>query len=391
MECPQCSNTLQKGSKFCSKCGFKLDNLSENKTKKAFPVKPMFIIISLVVLMLVTVGIYLLSNSNDYKNFEMIANNSLEEAHVFFKEVRKEMDVDKKAEFDEKVKEYLSEVVEFTSLEFYEFKISQDDALKKLELASPFNLVKSEISDAKKYVNKLNTSRESFTAGQGYLNAGEYFLAIESLKKVVEEDDDYEAAQKLISESIQKAEKDFESTLAKHLENEAYQEALVLIRKAQSNLPDRAKYSEVLKEVESLELSQRMEKLRIEQKIEVISAQSKKSYIYSDATVIVQNNHDQVVKEMTVAIMMYDDNGYPVKGTSYNDDGTNRFYGSSDNPNIQPGATYGRNYYWWIEQEATVIRACVVEASFYDGTTWRNPYYPLWEKLYLNKPLHEVE
>ncbi len=391
MECPQCSNAVLKGSKFCSKCGLKLDIAEESKANKPFQIKPIFIIVPILVVAFLAIGLLLLSNANDYREFEMLANNNLEEAHIFFEDVRKEMDEDKKAAFDDKVKEHLTGVIEAVRVDFYDFKMTHEEALEILNQVGLFHVVKGETNTAKSFINNLNKSRESFIAGQDYINTNEYFLAIESLKKVIEDDEDYTKAQQLIDESIQKAEKDFESNLAVLLENEDYQEALSLVKKAQSNLPDRAKYTEILKEVERLELAQRMDRLKQEQKIEVISATSNKSFIYSEATVIVQNNHDQVVQEMTVAIMMYDDNGYPVKETGYLDDGSNMFLGSSDNPNIQPGATFGRNRYWWIEQDATVIRACVVEASFYDGSTWQNPYYPLWEKLYLNMPLHEVE
>ena len=133
-----------------------------------------------------------------------------------------------------------------------------------------------------------------------------------------------------------------------------------------------------------------MKKQEAEQLVTVVRTSVKDSYIYSEATVVIKNQSDKVIKEFVVAMIMLDSNGYPVNN-SYSFDNflgyTNVHGGRADSANVQPGKTYGENSYWLIEGSCDKILACVVSAEFYDGTTWVNPYLETWIELYAEKPI----
>lgn len=116
--------------------------------------------------------------------------------------------------------------------------------------------------------------------------------------------------------------------------------------------------------------------------MKVISTRVEESFIYNDGYVVVKNMSDKVVKNFSVGILMFDKNGYPINDKYSN---TNSKVGKSDTPNIQPNGVFGRNHYWYIDGEAYKIKACVIEAEFYDGTTWYNEYYDLLLEKEKNK------
>jgi hypothetical protein len=131
-----------------------------------------------------------------------------------------------------------------------------------------------------------------------------------------------------------------------------------------------------------------IEKLKENQSVSVESAYFYKgSYgILNGITVIVKNNTDQVVKEYSVTILGYDADGFPLRiGSS-----SVQIQGTSKNCNIKPNKTYGKDSYFSIrnhEDEVKKILACVSSVTYYDGTTWENPYYKYWLEKFEDKPI----
>lgn len=114
------------------------------------------------------------------------------------------------------------------------------------------------------------------------------------------------------------------------------------------------------------------------QKVFVVSATAYDD-ISRKARILVKNNAEQVLKEFTVKILLFDNNGYPVKSDKFAMVG-NLYSGLATAANIQPGSTSGNDRYWNIDVgvAGTKIKACIYTAQFSDGTSWTNPNYQSW-------------
>lgn len=134
-------------------------------------------------------------------------------------------------------------------------------------------------------------------------------------------------------------------------------------------------------EKEESDKKAKLEELKNNQKVTVQSALAYDdgySFVFRKATVVVRNNTNQVLKDYTVGILMFDNNGYPIEVRYSFQGDENLFRGRGQSANVQPGGTYGSNQYWDIEDNATKIKACVIRAEFYDGSTWENEYFNYW-------------
>jgi len=104
-------------------------------------------------------------------------------------------------------------------------------------------------------------------------------------------------------------------------------------------------------------------------------------------TVIVKNNTKKVVKEYSVGMLGYDNDGYPLRISS---SGALQ-EGNSQNCNIKPNGIYGKDKYFRLLGADTdrikIVLACVSSATFYDGSTWENPYYKYWQEQFEDKPI----
>ena len=134
-----------------------------------------------------------------------------------------------------------------------------------------------------------------------------------------------------------------------------------------------------------------IEKLKASQELSVVSAS-----FYQDGygiskgiTVVVKNNTTQVVKEYSVGMLGYDKDGFPLKLNS----SSVLKEGQGENCNIKPNNTYGKNSYFRLSgirsdhDRIKIVLACVSSATYYDGTTWENPYYKYWLEQFEDKPI----
>lgn len=79
-----------------------------------------------------------------------------------------------------------------------------------------------------------------------------------------------------------------------------------------------------------------------------------------------------------MGMLLFDDNGYPVDVEySFQGEG-NLMRGNSLSATVLAGQSNGENSYWDIPDRATRIKACVISATFMDGTTWSNDYFDSW-------------
>lgn len=228
----------------------------------------------------------------------------------------------------------------------------------------------------------LNASKQAFLTGEGLIKENKTLDAILEYKKVIAEDTNYKSAQDKIESSktvlltqVQDKLKSFESL-------KDFNGGLALIAQIDSIFPNDNSIAAKKSSFETMKKNAEIQGYKSSQKLTVVNAYTinEGNYIIlRGATVVVKNNTSQVVKKYVVGILMFDSNGYPVDNSysSLYGDG-NEKKGNATSPNIQPGATYGSGQYWDIEDNATKIKACVISAEFYDGTSWTNPYYEYW-------------
>ncbi len=125
--------------------------------------------------------------------------------------------------------------------------------------------------------------------------------------------------------------------------------------------------------------------------VKIIEQSSEYKSLYPDMVQwILVNNSENVIKNYTVSILAYDENGYPVKVEgqyNFNSDFEALVLGEA--VNIQPGDSQGENYGYNLGERHGISYAMVLvkELEFYDADTWTNPYYKFWIDKYKEKPV----
>lgn len=326
---------------------------------------------------------------NNLSEFKEKAEEDLIDAKEYYQVVMEDISGEEKQEFKNDVEEYLKEVINSVKNDFKDNNVTEEEARDILSDIDKFDIMNKELLDARRYINNLSDSRDSFEEGKEYLEGGSYIKAIDSFSGVIEKDENYDRAKELIEKTAPKAEQNIDERVENYKEDNEYDLALEVLRTASQYFPNGGQYDDEIKRVEDLKELQRIEKLKEKQKVEVESKRvEERGFIYNHAYITVRNNHDEVVENMRVGIVMYDRDGYPV---SKRYDNTNLQFGRSDSPNIQPGETWGHNNYWHVEIDTAEVRACVQEVDFYDGSSWQNDYFNEWREKYERTPLHEIE
>ncbi len=105
----------------------------------------------------------------------------------------------------------------------------------------------------------------------------------------------------------------------------------------------------------------------------------------------ITNNSDRVVKDISVAWMGFDKDGYPVKTGYWQDEFLAEGVGEAIN--LHPGKQMS-GYGWQISSAfdnnnntAKKFIAIIKSATFYEGGDWENPAFDAWKRKYLNNPL----
>lgn len=117
----------------------------------------------------------------------------------------------------------------------YENACNYFDELKQYVRAKDITKIKESLSATK----KLNKSRVQFEKGKKYAKNRSYIKAIKAFKKVIEEDNNYEEAQKCIKEFTEKSVKDAKIKLEEYKSSNNYIDALELIGEIDTALEDK--------------------------------------------------------------------------------------------------------------------------------------------------------
>ena len=242
-------------------------------------------------------------------------------------------------------------------------------------------------------MNNLHDSRIAFNKGLEFNKSNNYLDTIIEFRKVIESDDNYSIAQNNINQisSLYKTEvlKEIDSLA----NNENYDEAMKKINEVLRALPNDTdliakltNYEKLAKDKKEEELNQQMIKLENEQEVAVTGVSEYTDSINTNfIAVTVENRTEKRVKSYSIGFMGFDKNGLPVKVGL----GGGKFVGGGYNDqNILPGESKYSNGGWYLDNHDVVtLLACIAEVEYYEGDTWKNPYYELWIEKYAEKPL----
>lgn len=255
-------------------------------------------------------------------------------------------------------------------------KITYEEADEKFDIAKDFTRNKG----AKNKVEKLQASRTSFAKAEEYEKNGDIYNAVIEYQKVIEEDKNYGTAKEKIEKNKPSIKEEAISRMNDCVAVNDFNTGLKIVYDMGKIFPNDSDFNNYRKDFENRREAYRIQGLKDNQKVKIINAYAYYS-IHRKACIIWQNNSDKVIKEATFVILQYDSNGYPVDAEydtyKYNDV-DNSYRCLADEANVAPGGTYGRGYFWDIDDKAAVIKACVQTVKFTDGTTWTNPYLKYW-------------
>lgn len=106
--------------------------------------------------------------------------------------------------------------------------------------------------------------------------------------------------------------------------------------------------------------------------------------------VMLKNDTELNIQNAYIAFVAWDKNGLPVKikKAHFNPDGGAYIAQVTyDNINMVPGSSYGNDCGFQVDDECGIadFKAIVYAYEAFDGTSWQNPYYSDWRKLYEGK------
>ena len=105
---------------------------------------------------------------------------------------------------------------------------------------------------------------------------------------------------------------------------------------------------------------------------------------------VIYNAGEDSIKNAVVAFVAWDQNNLPVNIFSSGIDIEGNYLPQVNysNINLVPGNSYGSDSGFEIDESNNIaqFKACVVSYETFDGTTYENPYFKLFEEMYKEKP-----
>lgn len=412
IKCPYCGADLPEDSEFCNKCGAKLKEDGNEPVKATLPdltlaekshevhiakidfrkfkfTKKKIILstISLVVVAGVIVTIVLINNPLNQFSIDILQGKYDAANQIYTTKLKP----DQQSNADDILNNQLSDV----KTQYISNKITFSQATAKLNKIGIVQSQNTNYSPISSFVLSLNQSRESFKNANTAIQAKDYSTALTDYSKVIKEDSDYSTAQ----DDIVKYKSDYKKQILSKVDglvaNHDYDNALSILTATKALFPNDSDISAKETSVKQ----QAIDYTKSSQKVIVMSAlihnetdNESDKVLYPDVIqVIYKNVSNQSVKNLEVSCLGFDTNGLPTKiktwmGTTDYDE----FVGTATDANILPNATFGDGYGFKLDWNTDVkkVVACVKDATFYDGTTWTNPYYQYWLAENKDKPLH---
>lgn len=348
-----------------------------------------WIIIGGILLLTVIVGAsYFFSPVTQFKR--NLDSKNIEQLKQLYSTIQ---DYDERKKVESIFKDKMNAIVE----QFVKGKISEQEAIQELESYQEVDVLSNEIEEAKNNVIEVKNSKDSFSAAQQYEKEGKMLETMAEYTKVIEKDkENYKMAQNYIKTNKNALKETVLSEVETSISQNDFITANQKLETLKTILKDDAQIENKLKEIKEKAEKQKIETYKKEQLLSVESAtitvqdENYKSLYPDMMTIIVKNNSDKTVKSYDVSILGYDANGYPMKVKGkYDSTGVYEFTGTAEDANIVAGGVYGKDKGWnlYRTHELSNIIAIVKNVTFYDGTTWDNPYYEYWIKEHKEKPV----
>ena len=394
MFCRKCGSEIRDKEKICSQCGTRVSGISVHISKKGIIISGA---VCLIIIGLASIILVLQDPVNTVIKY--IDDNDMDEA---IKICSEKIQGDKSKE--EKLEENIEKKLKITQEEFIDKKITYDECKQVFDTIEEMHLQPSNLKSIKDNINQLNSSRISFKKAQELISINSYAEALKELKKVIEDDENYQNAQQSILDISEIYERNIIAEVDNKIAENQYENADQIIDEALSVLSDseelKKRKSSIIEKVEEIKEQKRKQEVEEARKNQLISVSSAKiisqssqwKALYPDMIqVIVKNNSDETVKNMVVSSIAFDINGLPIKVKGQYNFGNIDYelIGSAEDVNILPGNTFGNDVGWSLDEShgITYVLSCVKEATFYNGETWSNPYYNYWKEQYLGKEL----
>lgn len=141
---------------------------------------------------------------------------------------------------------YLKEYVETIREQFIGGELDYSIAKARLDAIVNMGLLSDQIAEMLEWMDKINVSKVAFNNAQSFINEGKYGNAMEELKKVVQDDPDYDAAQALIESTISLYRDEIVKTAQTYLDNKDFKSAFEKLTKGLEILENDTELSSML-------------------------------------------------------------------------------------------------------------------------------------------------
>ncbi len=414
MNCKQCGNNVSDESAFCNHCGHKLEKSVKNVEKAEIDKikqdtnetivgksllknKKVVMFLVIAVIAIISVVGYSIMFSPLKKVVNAIDSKQFDRAEEIFERQIKGVEKSEK-----EIKTYILEKIEEIANDYEENRIDYGTAESSIKEILNLSFVKYGSPQIQSRIKKLNESRIGYITAVEYDNDGNIIEAIENYSKVIESDrDNYRKSQERIEELKLSYKDEILILLETYKKSNDYEKALILINDSLKVIPKdndisakRNIFVEIEKKSKETALKNEMREAEKNQKIKVVSTRifvqhDQWKSLYPDMfQVIINNKSGKTIKSFKVSMLGWDNNGYPLKiqaglfgSLMY------EYQGYADNVNVLNNEEFGADSGWDLEEKHGIVktRAVVVEAEFYDGSTWVNPYYKYFLEMYEGK------
>ncbi|WP_163536379.1 DUF5780 domain-containing protein [Gracilibacillus sp. YIM 98692] len=328
-----------------------------------------------------------------------IRDNNYSEANRIYED-----EIEDNTEEENQAKTFLAEEVSKIKNEFINNEMNYNAAMNRLETIESTELISTDVKHTIDEMNELHDSRISYKKGLEFVDSENYIEAIKEFGKVMEEDENFESAQEQIQEIGDNYKSEAIKQAEKYVSNNKYEEAISLLQDADDVIPDDSDilsklevYEGQLEKIRAAERQEEMKNAKDEQIIivenaKIVEQDPEHKALYPDMVqVMIRNDSDKTIKNFEVGVLGFDNNGYPLKirGNFDFSGGRYEFVGNAEDVNVVAGDRFGENVGWELDDPHGIsqVLACVKSVTFYDGSTWDNPYYEYWIKEYKEKPL----
>lgn len=397
MFCKKCGKEISNESIYCNFCGKKQDRLDGVKERKNTIIKLhykkrfIFGLLGLIgVLVVIGISIQLLDKPVN-KFLKAVEESKYTEAISIYNEKIKG-DLGKEKEITEKLENQIQEILN----NYKSNTVDYNKSLFALENIKKTKLLENEANKVLKEIEELQLSRVAYKKGMEFSHSKNYTDAVTEFSKVIEVDENYNAAQEEIKSIIKEYKTDIINRIEISVNGQDYDKALKLISDALKVIPNdidllakKSSYKKLHDEKKQRERSLRMEELKNNQEVEVVSVRQYTNIINTNFIAVkVKNNTDNKrVKSYTIGFMGFDSNGLPVKVGL----GSREFVGRGKiDQNILPNKIVDSDGGWYLDNhDVKTLIACIDEVEYYENNeVWTNPYYDMWLGEYQEKPLN---